>query len=316
MASERNNYSSHNNSEIPPDDLITFDIATSTPNPRNESRKILPSPLKRDFDENFPLEWLEFCEATLSHYNINDSADKYQKVTERIPLHHLSKLKVPTTVINKFEQFKTNFYEKFSLSTSQKIRKLLQHTEIGDKKPSQFLEYIQQILPNDLQTSREVLKEIFLAKLPRSIYNKIIPSMYLPLDQLAAIADRTVESESGMINALTPSKYENDKIANLERAVASLTENFAAMQVTLNEIAANQNSAKEHARSRARSKSPIPQTNPQICYYHIRFGKDSFKCNPPCNFRVNNKYNNNNPPNMQPYQNSGNFYPNNQNQKN
>ncbi|CAH2016523.1 unnamed protein product [Acanthoscelides obtectus] len=57
------------------------------------------------------------------------------------------------TVSNKYETLKSNLIKQLSISQEQKLQQLLEHEELGDRKPYQYLRYIKSLAETDIPDS-------------------------------------------------------------------------------------------------------------------------------------------------------------------
>ncbi|XP_071577987.1 uncharacterized protein [Temnothorax nylanderi] len=213
-----------------------------------------------------------------------------------------------------YETLKAELIKRLCLSQEHKTRRLLEHEEIGDRKPSQFLRHLRSLAGNVV--GDKVLRTVWLSRLPAYIQPHLVTRTADTNEQLADIADAIVEAtralafqvaETARATALT-GQSAND----LTSADAKLELRFAQLRLTMQQEMAEQLSAihksieaisegrsredrdDDRRRSRPRSRSrlrPRPrsysrdrghESNGLLCYYHWRFGSDATKCRPLC----------------------------------
>ena len=97
-----------------------------------------------------------------------------------------------------YEVLKQEFIKRTSVSEQRRLPQLLTTEELGDRKPSQVLRRIQQLLGDKANTmDSEIMRELFLQHLPTHIRLLLTPSAgEINLDKLAQLADCIVEASS------------------------------------------------------------------------------------------------------------------------
>ncbi|XP_011707926.1 PREDICTED: uncharacterized protein LOC105462772 [Wasmannia auropunctata] len=204
-----------------------------------------------------------------------------------------------------YETLKTELIKRLSLSQEHKTRRLLEHEEIGDRKPSQFLRHLRTLAGSVV--GDQVLRTIWLSRLPTYIQPHLVTRHADTNDQLADIADAIVEATRAPTfqvaeTARTPViQNANDtsaiearmevKFAQLQLALQQeMTEKLSALQRSIEAIgegrSRRENRGREGAfrtrsRSRSRSRSRGHVSN-GLCWFHWRFGPDARRCEPPC----------------------------------
>ena len=95
-----------------------------------------------------------------------------------------------------YETLKEQLTKRTSDSEQHRIKELLPAEEIGDRKPTQVLRRIQQLVGGMAATMNDtLLRELFLQRLPPNVSMVLTPSASaLTLNQLADLADRIVEA--------------------------------------------------------------------------------------------------------------------------
>ena len=184
-----------------------------------------------------------------------------------------------------YDTLKAELIKRTAASEQRKLQQLLGGEELGDRKPTQLLRRMQQLLGDHLPTpDNAFLKELFLQRLPanvRMVLASTDPSTELP--QLAEMADKIIEvaTPPPTVAATSTSASEvqrlREEVARLADLVASLT--------------AGQRPQRGRSRSRSRRPQSPARVDPQktstsdsICWYHTKFGEAAKKCQQPCNW--------------------------------
>ena len=87
----------------------------------------------------------------------------------------------------KYTKLKTELIRRLSASQDQKTRQLLEHEEIGDRKPSQFLRHLRNLAGNVF--SDDALRPLWLGWLPGSMQAILATQKEATLDKMADLAD-------------------------------------------------------------------------------------------------------------------------------
>ncbi|GBP34514.1 hypothetical protein EVAR_29911_1 [Eumeta japonica] len=82
-------------------------------------------------------------------------------------------------------------------SKERKLKQLLMHEELGDRKPSQFLRHLQGLAGPDI--SNDLLITIWTSRLPQNIQTVIAGQTAPTLELLADLADRVSTRDSSSI---------------------------------------------------------------------------------------------------------------------
>ena len=183
-----------------------------------------------------------------------------------------------------YDTLKAELVKRTAASAQRKLQQLIGGEELGDRKPTQLLRRMQQLLGDHLPTpDNAFLKELFLQRLPanvRMVLASADPSTALP--KLAEMADKIIEVATPPIVAATSTPA--SEVQQLREEVTRLAELVAS-------IADGQRPQRGRSRSRSR-RPPSParadsQTPSAPCWYHKKFGESARKCQQPCNWSGN-----------------------------
>jgi len=93
---------------------------------------------------------------------------------------------------NKYEALKNRIISAFDETTESKLRKMLRGRELGNEKPSHFLQWMRNL--SDEQVSDNILSTIFLEHMPQNVRGILAATNDQDLVQLAAMADKVIEA--------------------------------------------------------------------------------------------------------------------------
>ena len=121
-------------------------------------------------------------------------------------------------------------------SKQRKLQQLISGEELGDRKPTQLLRHMQQLLGDKLGTSADAnsfLRELFLQRLPSNVRMVLASAdSSMDLDKLADMAEKVMEVATPTISAVSNTTDHTDhseikqlweEISRLADLVASLT---------------------------------------------------------------------------------------------
>jgi predicted unusual protein kinase regulating ubiquinone biosynthesis (AarF/ABC1/UbiB family) len=226
-----------------------------------------------------PELWFAQIEGQFTLGGITQDSTKYAYVLSQLEAKYAREIKDIVSnppARDKYPALKQALIQRLAASQNQRIRQLLEHEELGDRKPSQFLRHLQTLAGTTV--SDELLRTLWLGRLPAQMQVILATRTEDRLTEVANQADRIHEVTSTTVTTVaaasttaenSPKSLET-QIAELAKQVATLTTKITRFKNT------------ERSRSRSRSRS---RTRDKTCYYHRRFGSEAKKCSKPCDFK-------------------------------
>ena len=191
-------------------------------------------------------------------------------------------LQPPT--VDPYDTLKTELIKRTAASEQRKLQQLISGEELGDRKPTQLLRRMQQLLGDKLGTSADAnafLRELFLQRLPANVRMVLASSdSSMDLNKLADMADKVMEVATPTVAALSdtsPHHIDTSEVQQLREEVARLTDLVASLTTR----------SRRRVLSKPRcSPSPAPPNPPpsSLCWYHAKFGEAAQKCKEPCSW--------------------------------
>jgi hypothetical protein len=162
-----------------------------------------------------PELWFAQVEAQFTVKNITSQGTKFAHVVTALSPEAATEVRdliltPPST--NPFDVLKATLTERVSLSKRRKIQQLLHAEELGDRKPSQLLRRLQQLHGT---SDKELLRELFLQRLPSNVQIGLLSHPDKPLADLALMADGMIEltdARSSIAQIETPESAEISSI--------------------------------------------------------------------------------------------------------
>ncbi|XP_071444855.1 uncharacterized protein [Hetaerina americana] len=169
-----------------------------------------------------PALWFSQLEVQFSLAGITSEATKYSHVVAQLDNRHA--LEVEDIFVNPpradpYQKIKEELIQRLSVSQAQKIRQLLEHEELGDRKPSQFLRHLRTLagvaVPDDF------LKTLWMNRLPSHTQSILASQDSLELESLSKLADKVHEVPCPpQVARVTP----HSEVEELRRQIAALTQ--------------------------------------------------------------------------------------------
>ena len=195
---------------------------------------------------------------------------------------------------NPYDTLKAQLIKLTTASEQRKLQQLISGEELGDRKPTQLLRRMQQLLGGKLGSSSDtnsILRELFLQRLPANV-RMVLASMDMSMDisKLADMADKVMEVATPTVSAIADASFERieaGEMKKLREDVARLTDLIASLQTDRRRIHSKSRRTRSPAPSndrRARSQAPpSDSTFDSLCWYHAKYGKAE-KCREPCSW--------------------------------
>jgi hypothetical protein len=239
-----------------------------------------------------PEIWFAQVEGQFAISNITNDVTKFNYVIGQLDNQYSREVKdviISPPATDKYSKLKTELIKRLSASNEKKLKQLLMHEDLGDRKPSQFLRHLKSLaganVPDDF------LKTIWISRLPQGIQTVLAgqPSS-AHLDDLADLADRVND-----IAVVSPSVASTSQ-ANPSSVVTDLAKEVAELRRQLQQLATDRYSRpRAHTSNSARSKSSPRQQRSSsnhrkfpVCWYHHKFGDAARKCIRPCDYKAGN----------------------------
>lgn len=246
-----------------------------------------------------PEMWFSQIENQFALAGITSDETKFSYVAGNMDAKYATEVRDILTrppPVGKYEKLKAELIRRLSASQEQKTRRLLEHEEMGDRKPSQFLRHLQGLAGTAVPDG--IVRSLWFGRLPASMQAILTTQANADLEAVAELADAIAEA-----NPRFQVAEASAGTGRLEALVEQLTVNMAAMQASITswsttlrqEIAAAATSRDpgdgQPRRSRSRSRNRSRQRSSSRsgeCWYHSRFGSKATKCTIPCSYKPEN----------------------------
>lgn len=242
-----------------------------------------------------PQAWFCQVEAQFSLRRVTSQLAKYYHVVSSLPMNLVEELgdflATPPSA-DAYDQFKAVLLRRTTESESSRLRQLLNPDELGDRRPTQMLTRMRQLLGAQPPGSQDnILRELFVQRLPLNMRMILASAGNVPLDDLAAIADKIADYAVPSVSSVTPTAR-SVQTSSLEERLDLLTEAVETLQLSHRD---RQRSPHQPS-FRRRSPGAVPgrrlsydsrHQEEGLCWYHARFAERARKCLSPCSWTGN-----------------------------
>ena len=233
------------------------------------------------FWSNDPELWFTQIEAIFTSRNITTDATKYGHLVGALPAETAVQVRDillnPPAAGTRFVNLKTELIKRTTDSDQQRIKQLLTVEELDGRRPTQLLRRMRQLAGTNGAITDELLKQLFIPRLPANVQVALTAHDSLTVDQMAVLADRMVEVSIPHINAV-----ESNEVAELRRELAEIKT-----------LLRSRSAERGPQAGRSRTKTPPRVTftaneSEGLCWFHSKFGNQAKKCRQPCSYRPGN----------------------------
>lgn len=243
-----------------------------------------------------PAVWFAQIEGQFILSNITSDMTKFYYVISQLDHQYAGEVKdiiVSPPATDKYIKLKTELIKRLTTSKERKIKQLLMHEELGDRKPSQFLRHLQGLAGKSV--SEDLMRTIWSSRLPANLQTIIALQKDSPLETVADLVDHVHDITPQNVAQVTSPPMEMpgtafnklcERVAELTRQVEALSINHHRQSRPRTSGFRQKSQSRSHPRSNSRSRER-PQGH-QHCWYHYRFGAGARKCVSPCTFKSGN----------------------------
>ncbi|XP_017875193.1 uncharacterized protein LOC108623586 [Ceratina calcarata] len=244
------------------------------------------------FWKHEPKLWFMMLEKEFQAYNVKVNAVKTSAVvrnldpaTMRLIIDIIEAPEDKST----YEDIKQALLERLESSDETKLRRLLTELELGDRKPSELLREMKQLAGGRIADS--VLRTMWVDRLPARVREVLAIVDDADLVKLAKIADKITARSSGAETAVISDAkgFEMDAKQSLQNGdIAVICNRLEKLEMRL--ARRDHGYGRGSYRRRSTSRRRSTQRNKEgFCYYHAKFGAESWRCRKPCSWTAPDK---------------------------
>lgn len=254
-----------------------------------------------EFTPEDPELWFCIIERNFSAAGITSDGIKASYVTGALGPRYIAEvrdilLSPPPTGL--FEALKKELICRLSVSQEQKARRLLEHEEIGDRKPSQFLRHLRGLAGTCV--SESLLRTLWLGRLPANVQAILATQKDTALEKVAELADAITDTMPGRLSVAeatlasapvqpcatdTISERMMQMLISLQNQAETMQSQIAELRVSRSDHRPFRRSERRRSFSRRRFNSRERSTATNgMCWYHTKYGPRAHHCVPPCSY--------------------------------
>lgn len=231
-----------------------------------------------------PRAWFSQVEAQFHLRHITTQLSRYYHVVSALPpelADELDDILAMPPPDDAFDHLKRTILARKTESETSRLQQLLNTEELGDRRPSQLLHRMRQLLGEQASDANNpILRELFLHRLPQGMRMALAPAADLSLDRLAEMADRVAEYATPSLSSVVDTSHQCSSTRALEARIDALTASVAALST-------RSRSREPRRRRSSRRRSSSQRREGGTCWYHQTFGGRARKCEQPCNWQEN-----------------------------
>ena len=184
-----------------------------------------------------------------------------------------------------YDSLKTELVKRTTASEQRKLQQLISGEELEDRKPTQLLRRMQQLLSDRLSASADAasfFRELFLQRPPANVRMVLASTdSTMDINKLADMADKVIDISAPSVYAITSSAHSSD-VKELHEEVARLTDLVASL--TTGPYHSRRCSTPRPRRSQSPAPTSASPAQDSLCWYHRRFGNKAKNCQDPCSW--------------------------------
>lgn len=242
-----------------------------------------------------PRVWITQIEAQFHLHRITSQLSRFYYVVASLPpavADELDDILSRPPPDDAYDHLKGVLLERTTASERTRIQQLLTAQELGDRRPSQLLHQMRQLLGPQTPGSQDpILRELFLQKLPQGIRMVLAAADDMPLDRLAMLADRTAEYASPSIATITPQEPPawETALTRLEARIEARMEQLscAVAAVRPSHETPSRRTRRDMSQTRSSSRRTSRSADRSLCWYHRRYAERATRCHQPCSWSGN-----------------------------
>ena len=244
--------------------------------------------------------WFTIVEANFVTSRITDEKTKFYHVVRQLDSDTAGRLmdiieNPPDT--DSFKALKKRLLESFELNDRERASRIIDWPGLGDRKPSQCLEDMIQIMPSGTKDLGILFKEHFLRLLSADVRSLLAQSTNMKASTvesmrlLAKEADEYYESSGARVNALTnqaetmsigPSApIDTDPVLDSQEVFAISGRGGYAPRGSRGGFGSR---GRGGSRGKNQYRQRLPPKPVTFCHYHAQFGANARQCLSPCDF--------------------------------
>ena len=286
---------------VPEDTATTDDTSAtrSTPAPPIGTAVSAVSIKLPPFWPSDPEIWFVQVEAQFSTRGITSQKTKFEYLVSSLSPEIATEVRdllLRPPADNPYDKLKAELVKRTAASEQRKLQQLISGEELGDRKPTQLLRRMQQLLGDHVaEANQTFLRKLFLRRLPPNVRMVLACSdATTSINTLADMADKVMEVATPSVAAINQPQApltSDPEVKRLKEEVSQLAELVATLTQQRRPRRSRSIQRQPPLQPGSRTSSPArftPQEpdkdSTRVCWYHRKFGEAANKCQEPCNW--------------------------------
>ena len=235
-----------------------------------------------------PELWIAQVEAQFRTRGITQDTTKYDYLVGSLNTETAAELRdilLNPPEEDKYAALRAALLKRNLLSDQKRLQELLSQEDLGDRRPSQVLRRMQQLVGDNKSIDDQLLRSLFIQKLPTTLQAILVTAGTVDIRDLAEMADKMMEVTTfGGVNSTTPHQTTTTEVGALRKEVQELKD--LVNTLVINSVSGRESHSQQASRSASRGRSPFrrPRDSSRhpLCWYHHKFGAKSHRCEKPC----------------------------------
>ena len=234
--------------------------------------KLLP------FRPSDPQIWFAQVEAQFTTRGITVQKTKFDYIVASLAPEFTTEVRdlvLAPPVENPYDTLKEQLIKRTAASEQCRLQQLFNAEELGDRKSTQLLRRMQQLLGDKAgATDGSFLKELLLQCLPSNVRMVLASTgdAAAGLEELAQLADKIVEVATPSVSAVTHQPH-------LKEELDQLLTKMIGLKKLVRSLSSRDKPFRGRSPSPARPRSPADAS---LCWYHQKLGDAARQCREPC----------------------------------
>ncbi|XP_041980527.1 uncharacterized protein LOC121734154 [Aricia agestis] len=235
-----------------------------------------------------PEIWFAQVEGQFNISGITNDSTKFHYVIAQLDNQYSREVKdiiINPPATKKYEKLKSELISRLGISNETKIKKLLMHEELGDRKPSHFFRHLKDLAGHGVPD--EFIKSIWTSRLPRGVQMVLAGQpASTSLEDLCDLADRVNDLACSSPSVAAVSREAPGSVlSDLAREIAELRKQFQQFQASSGRSRSRTRGHQGRQRSSSRQRSQSNYRKYPLCWYHGKFGDKASRCIRPCDYK-------------------------------
>jgi hypothetical protein len=229
-----------------------------------------------EFWTSDPDMWFFQAECAFNRSRITASYTKFEHVVMHLPEAVVVSVRslllgMEPTAVDAYEQLKNQLTSSYGKSRWQRGFALLDHPELGDRRPSHMMAEMLALLPPG-GVADTLFLCLFLRRLPAGMRDHLAAADFKTAAEMSSHADllwdaRAGQTVSAVAAELMPVRYRSSSPRDSQRSSSPPAA-----------------SGRHQARRRPTPHSETGRLNPGICKTHAKYGAKAYYCTAPCSW--------------------------------